>query len=267
MLFGQGQVKFQLSWELISDHLNQNSVLILFLKHIDPHDSMSSNYLQALTNSRADAEGVQVALAHFASQHTLYHKVKGWGSDLSKCSFIQTIYQNERGQNWQGQWKQDVFFLHIIMEKLFSKSPKKTAEWDLCCNIQKWVIQADLANHSNVVFLAQPLRQPPSPDCSVFANNSAPLSSPLPALTSVVLTSVWFYIGVIWPTPLYFRCLPCSLTPLFLLQEQRYITFCCSYAVKCHLEQTCPPHITHTSAILPKWWFAQPVASKSMQWR
>lgn len=80
--------------------------MILFLQHIDPHDSMSSNYLQALTNIRADAEGVQVALAHFASQHTLYHKVKG----LSKCSFLQTIYQNKRGQNWQGQWKQDVFF-------------------------------------------------------------------------------------------------------------------------------------------------------------
>lgn len=155
---------------------------------------MRSTYVQALRNNRADMVLVQVALAQFTWLSLSHYEVKHWESDLPKHSFIsRPLTTRIKGDGISEGNGSRAFYLHITTEKLFSKSPKTVTEWGLYCNIWKWAIQADLANHSNGVFLAQPSRRPLSPDCTAFAKILAPLSlnrsSPLCTLISVVLTS------------------------------------------------------------------------------
>lgn len=137
-------------------------------------------------------------------------------------------------------------------------------EWGLLCKFWKQENQADLANHSNGVFQDQPLRRPLTPGCAAFAKNSAPLSlnssSPHPHFCGLDLVhSLCGYAGIIWFIPLCFHCLVCSLTLCFSTAMLEVHYFFCYCAAKCHLEQTCLPHIICTSQILPKWGFAKQV--------
>lgn len=174
--FRQGEVKSQLSWELISNQLNPNSVLLVWPLFPPTHLPQWEHKLYLCPspwNNRADVVSVQAALAQFTWLSLSYYAVEHWESDLPKHSFISRPFTTRIKGDRTGEGNGNrTFYLHITTEKLFSKSPETITEWGLYHNIWKRAIQADLANHSNGVFLAQPLRRPLSPDCTAFAKNS-----------------------------------------------------------------------------------------------